>query len=236
MLGTIVNALAIIVGAFFGILLKKGIPEKISDLVMKAVGLCVLYVGLSGALEGKNSLVMIISMVFGAVIGGLLDLDDKLKRLGLFCEEKLSKNKENGTFAEGFVTASLLFCVGAMAIVGPLQSGLSNDNSTLFTKSILDGISSIIFASQFGVGVMLSALAVFVYQGSIALLAQWVAPVLSEAAICEMTCVGSLLIIGLALNILKITKIKVMNFVPAIFLVPIVLWAYNFIANFITRW
>lgn len=235
MLGTIVNALAIIVGAFFGILLKKGIPEKISDLVMKAVGLCVLYVGLSGALEGKNSLVMIISMVFGAVIGGLLDLDDKLKRLGLFCEEKLSKNKENGTFAEGFVTASLLFCVGAMAIVGPLQSGLSNDNSTLFTKSILDGISSIIFASQFGVGVMLSALAVFVYQGSIALLAQWVAPVLSEAAICEMTCVGSLLIIGLALNILKITKIKVMNFVPAIFLVPIVLWAYNFIANFITR-
>lgn len=235
MLGTIVNALAIIVGAFFGILLKKGIPEKISDLVMKAVGLCVLYVGLSGALEGKNSLVMIISMVFGAVIGGLLDLDDKLKRLGLFCEEKLSKNKENGTFAEGFVTASLLFCVGAMAIVGPLQSGLSNDNSTLFTKSILDGISSIIFASQFGVGVMLSALAVFVYQGSIALLAQWVAPFLSEAAICEMTCVGSLLIIGLALNILKITKIKVMNFVPAIFLVPIVLWTYNFIANFITR-
>ncbi len=231
MLGTIVNALAIIVGAFFGILLKKGIPEKISDLVMKAVGLCVLYVGLSGALEGKNSLVMIISMVFGAVIGGLLDLDDKLKRLGLFCEEKLSKNKENGTFAEGFVTASLLFCVGAMAIVGPLQSGLSNDNSTLFTKSILDGISSIIFASQFGVGVMLSALAVFAYQGSIALLAQWVAPVLSEAAICEMTCVGSLLIIGLALNILKITKIKVMNFVPAIFLVPVVLWIYEFIVK-----
>lgn len=235
MLGTIVNALAIIVGAFFGILLKKGIPEKISDLVMKAVGLCVLYVGISGALEGKNSLVMIISMVLGAVIGELLDLDDKLKRLGLFCEEKLSKNKENGTFAEGFVTASLLFCVGAMAIVGPLQSGLSNDNSTLFTKSILDGISSIIFASQFGVGVILSALAVFVYQGSIALLAQWVAPVLSEAAICEMTCVGSLLIIGLAFNILKITKLKVMNFVPSIFLVPVVLWAYDFIANIITR-
>lgn len=235
MLGTIVNALAIIAGAILGILLKKGIPEKISTIIMQAVGLCVLYIGLSGTLKGENSLVIIISMVLGAILGSILDLDDKLNKLGLFCEKNFSKSGGNGNFAQGFVTASLLFCVGAMAIVGPLQSGLSNDNSTLFTKSILDGISSIIFASQFGIGVSLSALAVFVYQGTIALLAQWVAPILSEVAICEMTCVGSLLIIGLALNILKITKIKVMNFVPAIFLVPIVLWTYNFIANFITR-
>ncbi len=233
MLGTIVNALAISFGAILGVFLKKGITEKISDLVMKAVGLCVFYVGFTGALQGKNTLVMIISMALGAVIGGALDLDEKLVRLGNFFERKLSKNGEKGTIAEGFVTASLLFCVGAMAIVGPLQSGLSNDNSTLFTKSILDGISSVIFASQFGFGVILSAVAVLLYQGSIALLAQWVAPFLSDAAVCEMTCVGSLLIIGLSFNMIGITKIKVMNFVPAIFLAPCVLWVYDFIVNFL---
>lgn len=232
MLGTIVNALAISLGSLFGILLKKGIPEKISDLIMKAVGLCIFYVGFTGALEGKNTLVMIISMALGAIIGGALDLDDKLIRLGNFFERKLSKNSEKGTLAEGFVTASLLFCVGAMAIVGPLQSGLLNDNSTLFTKSILDGISSIIFASQFGFGVILSALAVILYQGSIALLAQWVAPLLSDAAVCEMTCVGSLLIIGISFNMIGITKLKVMNFVPAIFLAPCVLWVFDFVVKF----
>ncbi len=231
MLGTIVNAVTVIVGSLLGLLLKKGIPSKISDIVMKAVGLCVFYVGFTGALEGKNTLVMIISMAIGAVVGSLLDLDEKLQKLGLFFEKKFSKSGEKGTVAEGFVTASLLFCVGAMAIVGPLQSGLSGDNSTLYTKSILDGISSVIFASQFGGGVILSAGAVFVYQGAIAILAQWVAPFLSDAAICEMTCVGSLMIIGLAFNMIGITKLKVMNLVPAIFLAPCVLWIYDFIAK-----
>ena len=231
MLGTIVNAITVIIGSLVGVLIKKGIPQKISDLVMKGVGLCVLYIGISGALEGNNTLVLVISMALGAVIGGLIDLDKWLNKLGDFLSSKFKSKNQNISIGEGFVTASLLFCVGAMAIVGPLQSGLSGDNSTLYTKAILDGISSIIFASQFGIGVILSAVMVFIYQGAIALLATWIAPFLNDLAIAEMTCVGSVIIIALALNILGITKIKVMNLVPAIFLSPVILYLFNYISK-----
>jgi uncharacterized membrane protein YqgA involved in biofilm formation len=231
MLGTIVNAVAIIIGSLMGVLIKKGVPVKISDIVMKAVALCVLYIGISGALKGNNTLVLVVSMALGAVIGQLLDLDKWLHKLGDFLSKKLKSKDQNMSVGEGFVTASLLFCVGAMAIVGPLQSGLAGDNSTLYTKSILDGIASIIFASQFGIGVMLSAAAVFVYQGAIAVMATWIAPFLNDLAIAEMTCVGSVIIIALALNILGITKIKVMNLVPAIFLSPLVLYLFDFISK-----
>ena len=233
MLGTIVNAVAIILGSLIGITIKKGIPKKISDIVMKGVGLCVLYIGISGALEGNNTLVLVISMALGAVIGQLLDLDLRLQNLGDFLSKKFKSKDESNTVGEGFVTASLLFCVGAMAIVGPLQSGLSGDNSTLYTKSILDGIASIIFASQFGLGVILSSIAVFIYQGVIAVLATWIAPFLTDLAIAEMTCSGSVIIIALALNVLGITKIKVMNLVPAIFLSPLVLYLFDFISKFL---
>lgn len=231
MLGTIVNAVAIIIGSLIGITIKKGIPKKISDIVMKGVGLCVLYIGISGALQGNNTLVLVISMALGAVIGQLLDLDLRLERLGDFLSKKFKSKDESNTVGEGFVTASLLFCVGAMAIVGPLQSGLSGDNSTLYTKSILDGIASIIFASQFGLGVILSSVAVFIYQDVIAVLATWIAPLLTDLAIAEMTCSGSVIIIALALNVLGITKIKVMNLVPAIFLSPLVLYLFDFISK-----
>lgn len=223
MLGTIVNTIAVIIGAGIGMFLKKGIPEKLSDTMMKGLGLCTLFLGISGSLEGKNSLILIISIVAGALIGEGIDLDAKLNHLGNWLENKF-KSRDGGrvSIAEGFVSASLLFCVGAMTIVGSLQSGLQGNHEMLFNKSMLDFVAAIIFASSMGIGVMLSAAFVLVYQGAITLLAQWVAPVLSDVVIAEMNCVGSVIIIGIALNLLGITKLKVMNYVPAIF-IPILL-------------
>ena len=222
MLGTIVNALAVIAGTFIGLLLKKGLPEKISDVVMKGVALCVLYIGISSSLAGTNALIAILSIVVGAVIGSLLDIDRRLNSLGELAERKLSKDDGKTSIAEGFVSASLLFCVGSMAIVGSIQSGLTGNHEMIYTKSMLDGISAIIFASTLGVGVFLSAAAVLVYQGIIVLCAQWVQPFLSDYVVAEMTCVGGLLIIALALNMLGVTKLKTANYLPAVF-IPIIL-------------
>lgn len=223
MLGTIVNTLAVIVGAAIGMVVKKGLSDKMSDTLMKGLGLCTLFLGISGSLEGKNSLVLIVSMVVGTLIGEGIDLEEKINRLGDFLESKFkSKDGKKVSIAEGFVTASLLFCVGAMAIVGSLQSGLTGNHEMLFNKSVLDCVAAIIFASSLGLGVMFSAAFVFVYQGTITLLAQWVSPFLTDTVIAEMTCVGSVIIMGLALNMLGITKLKVMNYVPAVF-VPTIL-------------
>ena len=174
--------------------------------------------GISGALEGSKTLAMIVAMALGAVVGTLLDLDGRLNKLGDAIESKMGPGGQ-GKIATGFVTASLLYCVGALAIVGSLQSGLTGDNSMLYTKSMLDFISSIVLCASLGVGVILSAVTLFLYQGVITLLAQALAPVLTDAVIAEMTCVGSLLIIGMGLNMLGVTKIKIMNYVPAIFIV-----------------
>ena len=221
--GTVVNAIAVIIGSSIGLLLKKGIPQRFSDSIMKAVALCVIYIGIDGCLQGNNTLVAIISMAVGALIGELLRLDDGLNGLGKKLESKFSKNNtEESSVAKGFVTASLLFCVGAMAIVGSLESGINGNHEILFSKSLLDFISSVIFSASMGIGVMFSAVFVFVYQGLITLLAQFVGPYLSDSVIAEMTCTGSILIIALGLNMLGITKLKVMNYIPAVFL-PILL-------------
>ncbi len=223
MLGTLVNTVAVILGASIGLVLKKGIPQRFSDSIMKAVALCVIYIGIDGCLEGKKTLVTIISLAVGALLGELLRLDDMVNNLGKKLEEKISKNKNNdGGIAKGFVAASLLFCVGAMTIVGSLESGISGNHEILFSKSLLDFISSIVFSASMGVGVIFSAIFVFVYQGALTLLAQFIGPYLSDVVIAEMTCAGSLLIIALGLNMLGITKIKVMNYIPAVFL-PILL-------------
>lgn len=223
MTGTIVNTIAVIVGACIGLLMKKGLPEKLADTLMKGLGLCTLYLGITGALVGENSLVMIISMVIGTILGEWVDLDLRVKQLGEFLERKFrSKDGNKVSIAEGFVTSSLLFCVGAMAIVGSLQSGLNGNHEILFNKSTLDFVAAIIFASSLGVGVLFAAGFVLVYQGTITILAQWLAPFLSDTVVNEMSCVGSVIIIGLALNMLGITKLKVMNYVPAIF-IPIIL-------------
>ena len=228
LIGTIVNALAVICGGSIGLLLKKGFPEKLNKTIMKGLGLCVLYIGITGMLEGINTLIIIISIVIGASIGELLDLDKRLSDMAKKIEEKVgskknSEKKEQSTIAEGLVTSTLLFCVGAMAIVGSLQSGLGQGHDTIYTKAILDFVAAILFASTLGIGVLFSAILVFLYQGSITLLANFIAPFLSDVVVSEMTCVGSLLIAGLAFNMLEMTKIKVMNYVPAIFM-PILIY------------
>lgn len=258
MLGTLVNTVAIVLGGAIGLLLKKGLPKKMADALMIGLGLCTLYIGISGCLAGENTLVLIVSMVIGTIIGEAIDLDDKINKLGDFLERKFAgKTEETAeavgrddaetdavskgnsasikavaeipvrkvSLAEGFVTSSLLFCVGAMAIVGSLQSGLTGNHETLYAKSVLDFVAAIIFASTLGAGVMLSASLLFLYQGSITLLAQFIEPFLTDPVIAEMNCVGNVIIIGLAMNMLGISKFKVMNFVPAIFL-PIVLCVF----------
>lgn len=225
MLGTIVNTVAIIIGAFIGMILKKGLPEKMADTLMKGLGLCTLFLGISGSLKGQDSMVLIISIVVGTLIGEGIDLEDKVNRLGQWIENKFKGRQSSSgktSIAEGFVTASLLFCVGAMAIVGSLQSGLQGNHEMLFNKSMLDFVAAIIFASSLGIGVAFASALLFLYQGSITLLAQWISPFLTDTVINEMTCVGSVIIIGLALNMLGITRLRVMNYVPAIF-IPIIL-------------
>lgn len=221
MLGVLVNTAAIIAGSLLGMLLKKGMPEKVSGSVTTAVGLAVVYIGIDGMMSGENTLVLVISMVVGTLVGSLLDLDKRLNSLAGAVERRFKGGEKNG-IAEGFVSATLLFCVGAMGIVGALQSGLTGNHETQFTKALLDLISSLILASTLGWGVLFAAASVFIMQGSVVLLAQVAAPYLNDYVIAEMTCAGSVLILALGLNLLGVTKIKLMNYLPAMF-IPIIL-------------
>ena len=222
MLGTIVNCMAVLAGGAIGLLLKKGIPERISRTLMDGVALVVLYIGIKGIMEGNKILVIILSVFLGGVLGSLIDIDKGMNRLGDFAQKKLSRETGGMKFSEGFVSASLLFCIGAMAVVGSLQSGLTGNHETLFAKALIDGVTAVILASTLGAGVLLSAVPVLLYQGLITCLAQVLSPVLATDIVNEMNCVGSLLIIGISLNMLKLTKLKLANFLPAIFL-PILL-------------
>lgn len=215
--GTIVNALAIVLGGIVGLLIKAGLPERITQTVMHAVGLCVLLIGLSGALGGTAYLMpVILYMVVGALVGELLKIEARLERLGKRLELRFSKG--NSDFARGFVTASLLFCIGAMAIMGALESGLKGDHEILFSKAILDGITALIFASTLGVGVLFSSVAVLIYQGTIALLSGALSGILTDVVITQMSAVGGLLIVGLGLKMLLGAEIKVGNLLPAVFI------------------
>ena len=229
LLGALVNAGAIVLGGLIGLLIRLFGRKKRStgsgrfqDIVMKGVALCVAYIGISGLLKGQNVLVAVVSVVLGGLLGEACRLEDGINKVGQMIEQRFGAKDTTVSVTQGFVTASLLFCVGAMAIVGSLNSGIQGDHTMQYTKALLDGVSAIIFASSLGYGVLFSAGAVFVMQGGITLLAKAIAPYLSEVVIAEMTCVGSLLILGLALNLLGITKLKVMNYVPAVFL-PILL-------------
>lgn len=220
-MGTLVNCFTIILGCIVGLFIKGKVNEKISTTVMNALGLCTLYIGISGSLKCDDPIQMIVSMAVGALIGEIIDIDKRLTKLGGYLENKFKKKDNKISISEGFVTSSLLFCVGAMAIVGSLESGLNGDNTTLYAKSVLDGVSSIIFSSTLGIGVFLSVFTVLIYQGSITLAASFVSGILSTSVITNMSVVGNLIIIGLGLNILGMTKIKVANLLPAIF-IPII--------------
>lgn len=220
MIGTLINVAAILAGSAIGLLLKRGFRKHVADVVMQGLGLCVILIGLNGALKTDNTLLMILSVVVGGVIGSLLGIEKRLNDLGAYAQRKLVRNSDGeNTFAKAFVTASLVFCVGAMAVVGALDSGIRGDHSTLIAKSALDGVASIVFTSALGPGVMLSALPVLIYQGSIALLGNLVAPLLSDMVIQEMSAVGGLLIVGIGINMMLKAEIKVADLLPAI-LIP----------------
>ena len=228
MLGTIVNAIAIIAGSLIGLLVKGGLPERISQTVMQGVGLCVALIGVSGALEGTDYLMKIILfIVAGSLIGAWVDIEQKLEKLGDHLEKRFSKS--GSSFSKGFVTASLLYCVGAMAIMGSLESGLNGNHEILFAKSILDGIISIVLASTLGIGVAFSAVTVFIYQGSITLLASGLTSILTDEVVVQMSATGGLLILGLGLSMVLSTKVRVGNMLPAV-LLPML---YAFVMTFL---
>lgn len=223
MLGVLVNTLTVILGSSVGLLCKKGIPKRLTDAIMLGIGLCTIYIGVSGTLEGENVLVLIASIVLGALVGTLLDIDGAINRLGAWVERRFRHGEGKTTLAEGFVTASLLFCVGSMTIVGSLNAGIAGDNTMLYTKSLLDLCSSMMLAASLGAGVLLAAAFVLVFQGGIVLLSGLLAPLLADPSlVAEMTCAGSLLILALGLNLIGVTKIKVANYLPAIVFAPII--------------
>ncbi|SMP67171.1 DUF554 domain-containing protein [Anoxynatronum buryatiense] len=229
MFGTIVNSLAILLGGCLGLLFQKGIADRFKNTVMQALGLSVLMIGMSGALKSENILLLIFSLVVGSLVGEALKVEDKLTAFGKWMEARSGRGE--GQVARGFVATSLIYCVGAMAIVGALESGLTGNHETLYAKSLLDGVSAVIFASTLGVGVLLSALSVLVYQGAITLAAGALAVVLVDAVILEMSAIGGLLIVGIAVNILEIKRIPVGNMLPAVF-VPLF---YPVVEPFLTK-
>jgi len=222
MLGVIVNVITVIIGSCIGLLFKKGISERVSSAAMTGLGACTLYIGISGSLVGENVLIVIASVVLGVLLGTLLDIDGAINKLAKTVETRFKKEGKSISLAEGLVTATLLFCVGSMTVTGSIQAGLTGDNSVLITKATLDLVSSMMLASSLGFGVLLASVSVFIIQGGLVLLAGLIAPFMTTGAINEMTCVGSLLVIGVGINMIWKNKINLMNAVPAVFL-PILL-------------
>ena len=228
LLGAFINALLIMAGALVGRIFKN-IPESMKSTVLSIIGLAVALLGIKMGFESDNFIILMISLVVGTVIGEWLDLDKQMNRLGQWVESLFSKKRTDNnqiSIAEGFVTASLIFVVGSMGVIGALDSGLRNDHNVLITKGLIDGFISIILTSTLGIGVLLSALPVFVYQGLIALFAGVISSFIPEAAlqmfIHEMTAVGGVMIFAIGLNIAGLTKIKAANLLPGIVVVGIV--------------
>ncbi|MCL7747480.1 DUF554 domain-containing protein [Halalkalibacter alkaliphilus] len=228
--GTLVNGLAIVVAAVVGLLVRN-IPEKMKTTTMQGIALAVVVLGIGMALKSEQFLIVIGSLVIGGVIGEKIDIEERLNRVGAWIETKVGA-KEDGAVAKAFVTATLIYVVGAMAILGALDSGLRGDHSVLYTKSLLDGFSALIFTSTLGIGVIFSAIPVVLYQGGIALLAtqinQFVPTLLMDNFIVEMTATGGVMIIAIGLNILGVLQIRVANLLPSIVVVAMLVTAMYF--------
>lgn len=231
MLGVLVNSVAVIIGGLIGLIFKSKISDKVSKPVMVGLGVCVLYIGISGSLEGENVLIAITAIVLGIITGTVLNIDDNINKLANKVEQKFKKENSVESLSEGFVTATLLFCIGAMTITGSIQAGLVNDNSILITKSILDFVSAIMLAASLGRGVLLSSISLLFTQGLLVILSSVIAPYINDSLINEITCVGSLIIILIGTNLMEITKVKVADFLPAIIYTPVIYYLSNFIIN-----
>lgn len=229
MLGVLVNTVAVLLGGLIGCFLKKGFPKRVADAILFALGLCIVYIGIDGMFEGSNSLILIVSIAIGTAIGTALDLDGRIHRAAHHVEARFKKTDGSGpSLADGMVSGSLLFCVGAMTIVGSLNAGFG-DHTMLFVKSALDFVAAMMLSVTLGAGVMLSAITVFLLQGALALLAVFIRPYMGEALIGELTCTGSLMIVIIGLNMAGITKAKVADFLPALVLVPLFYWLFGMI-------
>lgn len=228
MLGTIINAISILVGGLIGSLFKNKISTAYNETIMKALGLSVILIGLKGALQVNDILLLIISLTIGTLIGEMLKIEKGMEKIGTWLESKFAKQ---GGLANGFVTASLVYCVGAMAIMGALESGLSNKHDILKAKSLIDGISAVVFASSLGIGVCFSAISVFIYQGTITLTAAFMKPFLVASVVNEMSAIGGLLIVAIGANMLEIKRIRVGNMLPAIF-IPLIYYILRSIFGF----
>ena len=234
MLATYVNMAAVVIGGLLGLLFRQRISEKLTRSLMLVLGLCTAVIGVQSALETANILVVILCLVLGTLLGELLHLDERIEGAGSFMKRTLLRGRGGGRFTEGFISASILFCVGSMAVMGSLDAGIRGDYNIIFAKSAMDFVSSLAFSAAMGVGVLFSAVPILVFQGGITLLAGWIAPYLSAAVMAEMTAVGGTALLGLAVNILDLGKerIRVANMLPAIFL-PIF---YFPAAHWITTW
>ena len=229
MQGTLINTMAIILGSLVGVGLKGGIPDQYKETVIGAIGLSVLLIGAKSALQTDALLLVIVSLALGSLAGEMLRIENRLERLGRLIGRRLAGSEEG--VANAFVTASLVFCVGAMAVVGSLESGLTGNHQTLYAKSLLDGVTSIVFASTLGIGVIFSALAVLIYQGTITLSAAYLKPFLTPTVIEQMTAVGGLLILAIGFNILGFKRLRIGNMLPAI-AIPLI---YDLILTWLGR-
>ena len=233
MLGPVVNAAAIVVFSLVGAFLIKKIPSRIEEILKKAIGLCVIFVGIRGAFDNESMLLLTGSMILGALIGELIDIDKWMNKLGKWAESKLVKN--NGitehSFSKGFVSATILFCTGSMAIIGSMQSGLHGNHQILFIKSVMDGSMSLVFGASLGIGAAFSAIPLLLYQGGIALASFYISDLLNADIIREMSAAGSLIISGIGFNFLGVKEIKVANLIPAMFIPCIYFSIVNFLSQ-----
>ncbi|WP_082231998.1 DUF554 domain-containing protein [Halobacillus massiliensis] len=227
LLGTIVNGVCIIIGSLLGLFFTK-IPERFKETVMCGVGLAVILIGLQMGFETNNIVIVLLSLLSGAIIGEALHLEERLEYIGRWIEQKFSSPEKKSTIAQGFITASLIFVIGALAVIGALDGGLRNDHEVLITKAIIDGFVALVLTSTLGIGVIFSVIPVILYEGSIALLAtqinRWIPQDMLDLFIMEMTATGGLLIVAIGLNLLKLTKIRVANLLPSLIMVGVVLF------------
>jgi uncharacterized protein len=225
MLGTVINAAAVIVGSSVGLLIQSRLPQRITNIVFQGIGLFTLFLGITMAMKTGNFLVMIFSIVLGSIVGELLDVDGRMTRMSEFLKKKIRLKSER--FSEGLVTAFLIFCMGSMSILGPIEEGLGKPPNILLAKSVLDAFSSMALSASLGLGVVFSVIPLVIYQGSITLFAGYVQGFFTNALIGELTAVGGLLLIGLGINILEIKSLKILNMLPS--LVIVVILAYFFL-------
>ena len=212
--GSVFNALTVVIGSTLGLFIGKFIPEKLRDTIFNAMGLFILYVGINMCLSTRNSIAVLLSLVLGSVTGNLLGLEEKLNSLGDTIKARI--NAKDSAFTEGFVSATLVFCMGSMGIIGAFNDGLRHAPEVLVTKGIMDGISSVLFAGSMGLGVMFSAVPILVYQGALTFLAVWAEPFISESMFADISGLGGLMIMAIGLNFLKVTKLRLGDMLPGL--------------------